>query len=259
MAPVGERLSVVLGRPVKVMRDCIGLEVRATVEGLAKGEVMLLENLRFHSGETKNDPTFARELRTGDGIGQRNAPKGRDQSRQCGRRQAHGNRLPYVATPETVPQGLGRVLQCDMDHGKQDGHKGEQAQRQTHQREFRRIPRRSPQNHIDEHQRQKRLKLAAHHYRHQAEEIARIEDFIRRNMAGQKTKQAQSKQKYLARLKKLEKPRQETERPTFQILEGGRSFRQVVKVDDLTIGYGNIPLVNSISFEQTNCLFGVTS
>jgi len=100
-------------------------------------------------------------------------------------------------------------------------------------------------------ERQKRIELAAHHFRHQAEEIARIEDFIRRNMAGQKTKQAQSKQKYLARLKRLEKPRVEYNRPTFHILDGGRSFRQVVKVDDLTVGYDNIPLVESISFEQT--------
>jgi ATP-binding cassette subfamily F protein 3 len=100
-------------------------------------------------------------------------------------------------------------------------------------------------------EREKRRALAAHQYRHQAEEIARIEDFIRRNMAGQKTKQAQSRQKYLARLKRLEKPRQEIDRPTFHILDGGRSFRQVVKVENLDIGYNHMPLVESISFEQT--------
>ena len=100
-------------------------------------------------------------------------------------------------------------------------------------------------------EREKRLELAAHYFRHQAEEIARIEDFIRRNMAGQKTKQAQSKQKYLARLKRLEKPKRELDQPTFHILDGGRSFLQVVKVDDLSIGYDHWPLVSSISFEQT--------
>jgi phosphoglycerate kinase len=62
MAPVGERLSALIGRPVKVMRDCIGPEVRASVESLSAGEVMLLENLRFHPEERKNDPAFAREL-----------------------------------------------------------------------------------------------------------------------------------------------------------------------------------------------------
>ncbi|MFH1700516.1 MAG: ribosomal protection-like ABC-F family protein [Candidatus Zixiibacteriota bacterium] len=98
-------------------------------------------------------------------------------------------------------------------------------------------------------EREKKLKLAEHHYRHQREEILRIEDFIRRNMAGQKTKQAQSRQKYLARMKKLEKPHQENARPTFRILDGGRSFRQVVKVDDMAIGYDNVPLVEEIEFE----------
>lgn len=62
MAPVGERLSALLGRPVKVMRDCIGPEVRAAAEDLSEGEVMLLENLRFHPEERKNDPAFAKEL-----------------------------------------------------------------------------------------------------------------------------------------------------------------------------------------------------
>lgn len=100
-------------------------------------------------------------------------------------------------------------------------------------------------------ERDKKLKLAEHHYRHQREEIVRIEDFIRRNMAGQKTKQAQSRQKYLARMKKLERPHQENAKPTFKILDGGRSFSQVVKVEDMSIGYDNAPLVNEIDFELT--------
>jgi phosphoglycerate kinase len=62
MAPVGERLSELLGRPVQVLRDCIGPEVRTAAESLADGEVMLLENLRFHPEERKNDPAFAKEL-----------------------------------------------------------------------------------------------------------------------------------------------------------------------------------------------------
>jgi len=100
-------------------------------------------------------------------------------------------------------------------------------------------------------EREKRYQLEAHRYRHQAEEIARIEDFIRRNMAGQKTRQAQSRQKYLARLQKLEKPKLEADKPKFHIQDGGRSFRQVIKVEDLTVGYDSMELVSSISFEQT--------
>ncbi len=100
-------------------------------------------------------------------------------------------------------------------------------------------------------ERDKRLELAEHQYRHQAEEIARIEDYIRRNIAGQKTKQAQSRQKYLARMKRFERPRRELDRPTFHIKDGGRSFRQVLKVDDLSIGYEEVALVEGVSFEQT--------
>jgi ATP-binding cassette subfamily F protein 3 len=100
-------------------------------------------------------------------------------------------------------------------------------------------------------ERDKRQQLAEHYFRHQTEEIARIEEFIRRNMAGQKTRQAQSKQKYLARLKRLERPRLESSRPTFHIRDGGRSFRQVLKVEELTIGYDGIPLVEEVFFELT--------
>ncbi|MCK5124767.1 MAG: ABC-F family ATP-binding cassette domain-containing protein [candidate division Zixibacteria bacterium] len=100
-------------------------------------------------------------------------------------------------------------------------------------------------------ERSKKLDVAEHHFRHQQEEIARIEDFIRRNMAGQKTKQAQSKQKYLARMKKLERPVKENNKPAFRIVDGGRSFKQVIKVDDLTIGYDSFPLVRDTDFELT--------
>jgi len=62
MAPVGTRLSELLAQPVTVMRDCIGPEVRAAAESLGEGEVLLLENLRFHPEEEENDPAFAQEL-----------------------------------------------------------------------------------------------------------------------------------------------------------------------------------------------------
>lgn len=100
-------------------------------------------------------------------------------------------------------------------------------------------------------EREKLQKLAEHHFRHQQEEIARIEEFIRRNMAGQKTKQAQSKQKYLARMQKLEPPKEEHRKPLFRIHDGGRSFRQVIKVEELAVGYDSYPLVEDIDFELT--------
>jgi 3-phosphoglycerate kinase len=67
MAPVGERLSQLLGRPVRVLPDCVGPEVEAAVARMQPGEVALLENLRFHPGEEANDPEFAAALaRLGD-------------------------------------------------------------------------------------------------------------------------------------------------------------------------------------------------
>ena len=62
LAPVGELLSKLLGKPVAATSDCIGPEAEAAVEALPEGGVLLLENLRFHPEEEKNDPVFARSL-----------------------------------------------------------------------------------------------------------------------------------------------------------------------------------------------------
>ncbi|HSE63123.1 MAG TPA: phosphoglycerate kinase [Thermoanaerobaculia bacterium] len=62
LAPVSLELARQLGRPVRFAEDCIGPEVEKLVAGLAAGEVLLLENLRFHGGEESNDPGFARAL-----------------------------------------------------------------------------------------------------------------------------------------------------------------------------------------------------
>ena len=62
MAPVAARLSELLGQPVLTADDCIGPQVQALVKELKPGQVLLLENTRFHPEERKNDPDFAREL-----------------------------------------------------------------------------------------------------------------------------------------------------------------------------------------------------
>lgn len=62
MAPVGARLAEILGQPVQVLSDCVGPEVEAAVRAMSPGQVVLLENLRFHPEEEKNDPEFARRL-----------------------------------------------------------------------------------------------------------------------------------------------------------------------------------------------------
>ncbi len=62
LTPVAARLSELLGQEVTKCDDCVGDEVTATVNGMSNGQVVLLENLRFHSEETKNDPEFAKAL-----------------------------------------------------------------------------------------------------------------------------------------------------------------------------------------------------
>ena len=62
LAPVAQRLSELLGRPVQTADDCVGPGVEAQVRALQPGQVLLLENLRFHKEEEKNNPEFARQL-----------------------------------------------------------------------------------------------------------------------------------------------------------------------------------------------------
>lgn len=62
LTPVAKRLSELLGRPVQMAADCVGPEVEALAKALQPGQVLLLENLRFHKEEEKNDLDFARQL-----------------------------------------------------------------------------------------------------------------------------------------------------------------------------------------------------
>ncbi len=62
LQPVAARLSQLLGTEVKMAEDVIGDSAKALAASLADGEVMLLENVRFHKEEEKNDPAFAKEL-----------------------------------------------------------------------------------------------------------------------------------------------------------------------------------------------------
>src|ERR1043165_8082965 len=62
LRPVAEHLSTLLGQVVGFADDCVGDEVKAKVDALSDGDVLLLENLRFHKEEEKNDPEFAKQL-----------------------------------------------------------------------------------------------------------------------------------------------------------------------------------------------------
>ena len=62
LRPVADQLAKFLGKPVAFASDCIGAEAAATVAAMKNGDIAVLENLRFHKGEEKNDAAFAAEL-----------------------------------------------------------------------------------------------------------------------------------------------------------------------------------------------------
>jgi phosphoglycerate kinase len=62
LAPVAERLSKRLGKEAAFATDCVGEEVQKQIGGMKEGDVLLLENLRFHPGEEKNDEVFSKAL-----------------------------------------------------------------------------------------------------------------------------------------------------------------------------------------------------
>ena len=67
LRPIADRLSELLERPVGFLDDCVGDDVEAAVRDAQPGDVLLLENTRFHKEDTANDPDFARQLaRLGD-------------------------------------------------------------------------------------------------------------------------------------------------------------------------------------------------
>lgn len=103
-APVAERLSKLLDRPVISLRDCIGPEVEAAVAGMRDGDVAMLENLRFHRGEEANDPAFAQalsvlaELYVNDAFGS-----------------SHRAHASIVGVPRLLPSAAGLLMQKELE------------------------------------------------------------------------------------------------------------------------------------------------
>ncbi len=62
LAPVAKRLSEILGREVKMAKDVIGDSAKELTSNMKDGDIVMLENVRFHKEETQNDPAFAKEL-----------------------------------------------------------------------------------------------------------------------------------------------------------------------------------------------------
>jgi ATP-binding cassette subfamily F protein 3 len=98
-------------------------------------------------------------------------------------------------------------------------------------------------------QRAERIERQQKEWQLQKEWIEQQEDYIRRNIAGQKTKQAQSRRKLLARVKPLERPQNLSEKVKFQFIPVERSGRYVLATRDLALGYDGRPLVTGVRFE----------
>ncbi len=104
IAPIRPLLEELLGARVRLAPDCIGEETRQRAEQLAKGEVLLLENLRFHPEEEANDPWFAEQLASlgscyvNDAFGS-----------------SHRPHASIVGVPRYLPSAAGLLLQKEIE------------------------------------------------------------------------------------------------------------------------------------------------
>ena len=105
LAPLAEPLSRALGgRPVRFVDDCIGEQAEAAVAALAPGEVLLLENLRFHAGEEANDPAFAAAL-----------ARLADAYVNDAFSAAHRAHASTAAVAARLPSAAGRLMQAELE------------------------------------------------------------------------------------------------------------------------------------------------
>jgi phosphoglycerate kinase len=105
LRPLVGPLSTALGKPVAFAEDCIGPAAEQAVKALKDGEVLLLENLRFHAGEEANDKDFAKQLAALADIYVNDAFS-------C----AHRAHASTEAIAHLLPHAAGRLMQAELDH-----------------------------------------------------------------------------------------------------------------------------------------------
>ncbi|MCZ4282381.1 phosphoglycerate kinase [Kiloniella laminariae] len=106
LLPVVAGLSEALGgEKISFAPDCIGSEAAAKVEALGEGEILLLENLRFHAGEEANDPAFAAELAKLGDLYINDAFSA-----------AHRAHASTEALARLLPAAAGRLMQMELEH-----------------------------------------------------------------------------------------------------------------------------------------------
>ena len=104
LKPVAEAMAKALGKPVAFADDCIGPAAKTIVNGLASGEVAMLENVRYHKGEEKNDPEVARALADLGDIYVNDAFS-----------TAHRAHSSTEALAHLLPSAAGRLMQAELE------------------------------------------------------------------------------------------------------------------------------------------------
>jgi phosphoglycerate kinase len=104
LKPLCAPLEAALGRPVAFAEDCIGAVAKRAVDALQPGDVVLLENLRFHPGEEKNDPAFADQLAS---LGERFI----DDAFSA----AHRAHASITGLAQRLPSAAGRLMQAEIE------------------------------------------------------------------------------------------------------------------------------------------------
>ncbi len=104
LAPMARALGEVLGKPVAFVGDCIGPGAQAAVAAMPNGDVLVLENTRFHPGEEANDPEFARELASLADLYVNDAFSA-----------AHRAHASTEGVAHLLPAYAGRMMQAELD------------------------------------------------------------------------------------------------------------------------------------------------
>lgn len=105
LKPVAAALAEVLKRPVAFADDCVGPVAEAAVDKLSDGDVLLLENTRFHKGEEKNDPEFAKALAANGDIYVNDAFSA-----------AHRAHASTEGLAHLLPSAAGRSMEAELSH-----------------------------------------------------------------------------------------------------------------------------------------------
>lgn len=105
LKPIAPALSKAVGKPVTFAEDCVGEKAQGAVANLKDGDILLLENTRFHSGEEANDPAFSRQLA---GLG--------DLFVNDAFSAAHRAHASTEGIAHLLPSAAGRSMQAELEH-----------------------------------------------------------------------------------------------------------------------------------------------